>query len=1747
MNSLTLELNRIRNDNQLFKVRFAELEQENALLVSQIDEMVNEQTERDAIINEFGTAVETRITEWKDILDEKDVTIAKLKENLLYSSSDKITNASGDENSRIKIERLIKDINHRDEIIAELQNKLSEAVIELNESSLLFEKVKSDHKTVKQGSKDRREINKKMQEASKKVSVLENLLERAENDAKIKSEQLCDALAILNKYEDENTSLTESLGEIKELKFQVKKKCKHIEDMVDIINKLELENSRFEEVIIILRDKLGVTKHEESLIEDLILQRQESQKEKFNEMQRENNRLTGENADLKFQLRKVKATFKESLKNKLNAANDASNGNDNVERLSSDVKSKQELAELYRIKENVKWVIEENEALRQGMHEILDCIHKQDGKSVVTIQSQTLENLLEALDARHLAGWYHPAMRLQGRVNYLQGSNAELRAQLQQIRKNQMLFQADVQLTVGSVEEGECTQQRHSTRNITPDGKIRISIFTVFDADSGRASGKAVEIDDIQETEGSENTKSSESGSELAMDDEEFGKSEEVYSMTKEVIAQEGDFKQALTDSIKHQKILEYQLMTLRKNLANCISPEIYNELRGKYLETNMRLRAAFENKLAISDMEGETKAIEVMRNKVIQEQRDELISVHKLLSELTIQQPENTWGAEKKIVEKLESRIVELTVENDALQKSAEIAREETVIHRAIDSTVLTEFNDLRQRISKLEANEEQELKKTAQISLELANYKVKEIGLREEKKLLENELLRMRDELANSRKRQRNNGELCEMNDKQIDIKDYIEIIDILQHQYAGSTSLSAWERYEANSNQLRNDQNEVKKLIIKINDQNENLKIQHETLASRLQIVEQLKDILEQQIGSSDVQDIMQKFTNETKLILAESQYKTTINQLEEEMKIANKRLSDYEIKVASMEQEINKAQKIWTVQKISSIKRPLTLDKIIETDARIDGNARCKQTETKSSQTRVNMHSVEVQCMPCESTSINVPDDVEKDVDDSEIVTIIRESSEETLLKGRLALLQEQLGQALNLASERSIALSKCESQLAEYNTRNATLVKLLDERSNAMVADHVEVLAELSKAEEIRRSGPTSQEALQSTVNSLRKIVEQKEETIARYQNLLKEDRDIHNEDATRLHEEIKCLKKQISVSRPATRDDDNALIANSEYSEKDWTTVELVKSERKSEEASILRERVSRLETELSISGELADRWHRLADDRLRHMDSTRERLEDQHKEEIDSYRMELNKRESEIDELRRQLLESRRAFTTKTEVLSFMKTLQIKDNRLADEIENELEEHMVISSKQIPMTRDGEDPRHLEFEQSSTQLDNLRKQVQILMEREKSYKSNITELQQLLSRKYMASKSQEKKVSRREMQLERKVKELEKELSEAREMLDRHFMMQQAKRVKTAEDLGLWEKLKKWQQTAEKLKEKLKEKSDECQRLQNNYEKLRNLISCIEREKWFLKGKYRNESIAIPAWMPPPDLSQNHVIIIEDLQRECQELRERVKELVDRLNYQDNEKSDDNENMISPSDGIEVEEYSNNELKRLSDVDEVLEKENLRLEAENFELNLELERANLNLPRYQDKIQHLEKYIELLKSEKSIEPCYTSGPTKCDSNNQRTKNELERTVLALKNLVEKLQQDNKTLRQSFSKEEVESCRDCRYVRAEWEQSERRVRVLESELELAEKRMRLAEEAALERSSDDGSEEAAILREQLTRKSELLLKVKDLLAKAALNEKALRQRIQQLEFKQTLSIIPEYGSSLEMT
>lgn len=62
---------------------------------------------------------------------------------------------------------------------------------------------------------------------------------------------------------------------------------------------------------------------------------------------------------------------------------------------------------------------------------------------------------------------------------------------------------------------------------------------------------------------------------------------------------------------------------------------------------------------------------------------------------------------------------------------------------------------------------------------------------------------------------------------------------------------------------------------------------------------------------------------------------------------------------------------------------------------------------------------------------------------------------------------------------------------------------------------------------------------------------------------------------------------------------------------------------------------------------------------------------------------------------------------------------------------------------------------------------------------------------------------------------------------------------------------------------------------------------------------------------------------------------------------------------------------------------------------------------------------------------------------------------------------------------------------------------------------------LESDLQLAEQRIAMLEEAQTEEYNGD----MQIMKEQLTYKSELLEKVKQLLSRAAINEKMLRQRV----------------------
>lgn len=89
------------------------------------------------------------------------------------------------------------------------------------------------------------------------------------------------------------------------------------------------------------------------------------------------------------------------------------------------------------------------------------------------------------------------------------------------------------------------------------------------------------------------------------------------------------------------------------------------------------------------------------------------------------------------------------------------------------------------------------------------------------------------------------------------------YIDIIYFLQCQYAGSTSVSGLEKVITLAAKLKTDRQNVDTEMQKVKKCREDVKYEQQLLSTRLEIVERLKDILEQQIGTGSVQNIMEHF--------------------------------------------------------------------------------------------------------------------------------------------------------------------------------------------------------------------------------------------------------------------------------------------------------------------------------------------------------------------------------------------------------------------------------------------------------------------------------------------------------------------------------------------------------------------------------------------------------------------------------------------------------------------------------------------------------------------------------------------------------------------------------------------------------------------------------------------------------------------------------------------------------------------
>ncbi|XP_072743789.1 centrosomal protein of 290 kDa isoform X2 [Anoplolepis gracilipes] len=1879
MTEMTQELHSTQVKLTEYKDKIKKVEQENEALIIQIEEITAQQIDRDKMLDEFGVAIDTRISEWKGILDEKDMEIARLKKSVSQSLMQSVTSAKEENKSQINL--LNDEIARRDAIIVELQTKLSDAIVEINESAALIEKLKAQEEVQESVKSDKwkkqKNLLKKMQIANEKISNLENALSQAQDDAKSQSSKLCEVLSTLKNYEDGNQTLTKALNEIKELKIKMNHKNEHIEDLANVVNKLEMLNSYQEMEILTLREKLGIPEDESISIKSVVAKRKEESR-KMEQLIQQNKSLVEENLELKSDIRMLKYKLSKSEKildisdNLGDCSNQFLHSTKLMESENMQVSSK---TDIFDVDQNIQIIIEENEALRKGMHEIMDSIRNQDGKSEVEIQSSTLERLLEALDVRHLAGWYHPAMRLQEHLNVIQGSNTELRSQLRLLRK-ELQKKDDILQDLAAIKniDLEKLSERHSEDEVIMTYLAEMKALQTAYKNEAEEWEKQKDLliqesnelkDEIDGLKKQlevykENWQIIENGDdevrkEFAVKTREYAdvankliiinrknaslrqslnkETGRLYEYQKDIIKKENDFNRALTDANKYNKMLQSEISLLQSNLCNSVSITVHNELKEKYEELNIRHYALLENAIIfrdsseISSLKAEIETIrqekyqlvenlrktddnnddslqqklkEIEARELIERQRadqiarlyeisqtqlakcednikqlsivnsenqEKLIQMHKkLFKEIVLQ--EATQIDDNRIQE-LQNEKIQLVIESESLKKMLQISEDEARLQYSLNSLQTLELDSLRHQILDLQAVSEDKAT-ISRLDFELTSKKISEMELTTQKTRLQNELSSMQQELDSSKK------------------KYYTDIIYFLQCQYAGSTPISTLDKVITLATKLKIDRQNIDTEVQKTKKCYEDVKYEQQLLSTRLEIIERLKDILEQQIGAGSVQILVERFAESSQRTLSDFKYKRRITHLEHELQIANSKYNEYESVITNMEQDMLNIQRAWNPQQ----------------DNQPQINAANVETKSIQAATESQVVSVQTDTYTCclnqkvqdITEEIVVFKDIPKAIEPTEIIKdTFQETENNTEKNGSSVISNEQLDQVLKLASERSVMLVNCESQLAEYKAKvdalNKTIMekdsqyratvdalnkvieekdlqyqtkvdilnKAIEEKDSDLVQKQ-NVLDELISQSRVTNTDCTDKLALKSTINSLQKLINQKEETILRYQNLLKEDRDEHSRAASCFQDEIKSLHDRILAMQSEMRKNEEPVISVKNIFEKaDETTAKVPRnSAAQEEEIARLREKVSTFEAELNISKELSERWHQLAEERLKHMDRMRERLEQQHKTELESYRSESNKWQSEADTLRQQLSENRMLLTKGN--ISLMKELQEKDDKIYEltlacqQLQNEVELIESVNRSQQMTIRDTKVNEtahysHRDQMQQQNQVDVLRRQLQSLMEKEKTYKSEITDLKQQLSRKYMATKTQEKKISQREAQLERKVTSLEEELHKAKTQLDREYLAQEIKKAKTAEELSLWEKQKKWQQTAEKLKEKLKEKTNEYEKLLTNYEKLRAVVSCMEREKWHLRSKLKLESDMTPGNSSARPISTIQLNTIEkDLEKECRILRERVKELTDRLEKESNEHLLlEIAELKRHNAALEAVSQGNtcviSQLEKLEITKDILEKMNLKLESENFELRLELEKANSDTPRLREKVEHLEKYIKLLKAEKSSDSTPRSSDKELpESGNKKSIFEMEKTIFTLKRIIEKLQAENKRLKLNSKKNhflinqgKINTIDGNILLQRQYEESQKRVISLESDLQLAEQRLIMLEKAQ----KDDDNGDFRVLKQQLIHKSELLEKVKQLLTRAAINEKTLRQRVQQLESKQALSTIPE--------
>ncbi|XP_025411308.1 myosin-8-like isoform X3 [Sipha flava] len=1678
LNTLSAEFGNMKCLQDEYTDRIKVLELNDKGLRSQISELVAEKEKCEEQIEELGEELESRIKKFTELLSKKNEEITNYKSRI--GSTDSI------ENQNEYLANLQETVARQEDQIMEFQKQIHQATNDLNRSSIALERQKKLYNELlikNKESPELKQLRNKLFETQEQLELGLEKIQRAEEDATEKSKQISKLIIRVRELESGEYGLEEATEKIRKLRQELDTRDNQIKDLIDSSNQLHQEADLLELDNLAMREKLGLSVDDVVRSKGMMARHKEAQT-KITMLQKELDECKEIIINLKLKNRSLnKSTDSDKY---LHSDEESDKGQNQIQ---SEMSKLQEIDIGPELEDNVKELIEENESLRKGMHEILDSVHNQDGSSVVRIECKSLEKLLEAMDARHVAGWYQPGMRLLARINNLEGVNSNLRHQLHSLH--------DV-LT-------EIKQELFNTQN-----EVKLK--------------KCNTTEEVKEDELSENLK------ELQNERNKSLKLEEEVKLFQNKFQNLRDEMKLVNDEYDNEKCRIKSLVDKLELELKAVSNN-ENDLKERYTELEKSWKALLEDPDQIKRQLSYNviKVTGLMEElQVCKRMYQCCLETEQLLKKEKQKAVEDIWAIKtansneiEKLLEIQEHQKNELNKLNDQMKNVVDINEHKqlkndfeilTAKHRETLHLVLFKEDTLKLAIERLMTEvtilKDQRQNVVIEVATfyetddELTSLKAENVIYKQRTEHSEKMYSLLKDQMEEMESRckslEQNLSNMLEVNlqcqTEEVRLRERtVNMIDESEYAQMADKLKDAQNNLEEAVNErtrllriLEITQNQVRDL----EQHHKRLNHQHDVMQRRVIELQALSD------EKSTIDKLMREIANheavqmtsaveETKLKTIIQDQQTVIAGLE----CKNDRISEqhdliterYRTKIARLEKIIFELQRryhgtiplvteqIWvqhkqkleeaftiTYRKWLYDHEPSNVNEIVFIPTKTSEDYRSKYTQLKLKQLKVKLtcddlykknqlfleciekqncfiESLEKEIMRMDSDCMSnylswgIQDfciDTKQQTKKLDKQISVQSENSFKYFEGKLEDLNKQLEMANNNIliekENNNSAIQKLQMTLKELENTKARLEKEIIEKD-----DHIRKLAIELAANNVSETN-SQNPALLATIESLETIINQKEETINRLQELLKESREDHTK-------EIIELQKKTEAQHFDNKEKPSKDISSPVHSINIKSVVNQYMLR-----ITDLEDRLKQSEDELNQANSEKEHWSGVAERRLKEME--------QMKSEDDS-----KEKDAEI----------------------------IRLNEIIIGLQNRKDT--------LPVQRD----------RLRVEIDKMKKKLNEYERREKEDKIEIQKLrQQIIYRPSTGGKRDETVSVVKEEGLIKKIKTLELQLDEYKKKEEQNKML---RKLKSDEQVGKWEVNKRRQVSYEKLQNQLLEMTRECDSFRLTNQRLRDNLTRIEKDRNALELKLKSANAAAKSCALENSLVDQLTLEKDRLSHELYTLRtakemmaggsslaEVVIELRRKISTLELLQKGGNNALIK-----EVEMLKDSK-SRLMKTKAVLEEENNRLK------------------KLVDRLHSTDNF-----NFRSGVSSLSSDSDYPDTDKKRTK-KLERLVIMLRTAVDKLKEENKNL---SLERVVTNTDDNSYVEK-----------LQSELQATQSFYLDASEkcSQLEQQLHDYRlQHEAILTEndnlknQLEKKSSLLNKTKTMLQRAASREQLL--------------------------